>query len=158
MNFNVTILGQAISFIFFVLFCMKFIWPPVISVIENRQKDISTALKTAEKIKLDLEVTNNLVRKKIDEAKSKAMTIIKEANINKIMILEKAELEAEKKRDMIISEAYSNIEVERNQVLKELKKEVSILAIMMAEKIIKHQLSNNKIVLNIDSSLDSVVD
>lgn len=158
MNFNITVLGQAISFLFFVLFCMKFIWPPIISIIEKRQKDIKAALKTAEKIKLELKLTNDLVKEKINTAKIKAKTIIKEANINKIMILEKAELDAEKRRDMIISQAYSSIEIERNLVLKELKEELVTLAMMMAEKIIKNRIDHNKTISDVKDSFNLIID
>jgi len=137
---------------------MKFIWPPIISIIEKRQKDIKAALKTAEKIKLELKFTNDLVKEKINTAKIKAKTIIKEANINKIMILEKAELDAEKRRDMIISQAYSSIEIERNLVLKELKEELITLAMMMAEKIIKNRIDHNKTISDVKDSFNLIID
>ena len=47
MNMNATLLGQAITFVLFVWFCMKFIWPPVINAIEKRQKDIADGLNSA---------------------------------------------------------------------------------------------------------------
>ncbi len=44
MNLNATILGQAIAFVLFVLFCMKYVWPPLMAAIEKRQKEIADAL------------------------------------------------------------------------------------------------------------------
>ncbi len=44
MNLNATILGQAIAFVLFVLFCMKYVWPPLMAAIEKRQKKLLTAL------------------------------------------------------------------------------------------------------------------
>ena len=44
MNMNATILGQAIAFAIFVLFCMKFVWPPVIAALHERQKKIADGL------------------------------------------------------------------------------------------------------------------
>lgn len=44
MNLNATILGQAIAFVLFVLFCMKYVWPPLMAAIENVKKKLLTAL------------------------------------------------------------------------------------------------------------------
>ena len=47
MNINLTMLGQAISFILFVLFCMKYVWPPLTSIMRERQQAISDGLEKA---------------------------------------------------------------------------------------------------------------
>ncbi len=54
MNINATILGQAIAFILFVAFCMKYVWPPIMAAIEKRQKEIAEGLASAERAKKDL--------------------------------------------------------------------------------------------------------
>jgi ATP synthase F0 subunit b len=41
---NATILGQAIAFVLFVWFCMKYVWPPLMAAIEKRQKEIADGL------------------------------------------------------------------------------------------------------------------
>ena len=51
MNLNATILGQAIAFVLFVLFCMKYVWPPLMAAIEKRQKEIADGLSSAERAK-----------------------------------------------------------------------------------------------------------
>ena len=50
-NLNATLIGQSISFAFFVWFCVKFVWPPLIKAIEDRQKNIADALASAEAAK-----------------------------------------------------------------------------------------------------------
>jgi len=47
-NINATLLGQAISFAMFVWFCMKYVWPPIMQAIEERQKKIADGLQAAE--------------------------------------------------------------------------------------------------------------
>lgn len=55
MNINLTLIGQAIAFaFFFVAFCMKFVWPPLINAISERQRKIADGLNAAEKRKLTL--------------------------------------------------------------------------------------------------------
>lgn len=38
MNINATLIGELIAFLVFVLFCMKYVWPPIIGAIEARQQ------------------------------------------------------------------------------------------------------------------------
>jgi len=54
MNINLTLIGQAIAFAFFVAFCMKFVWPPLINAISERQRKIADGLNAAEKAKAAL--------------------------------------------------------------------------------------------------------
>ena len=54
MNINLTILGQAIAFAIFVLFCMKYVWPPLRDALTERQERIADGLSAAEKAKADL--------------------------------------------------------------------------------------------------------
>ena len=49
MDINMTLLGQTIAMIVFVWFCMKFIWPPIMTAIEARQKEIADGLAAAER-------------------------------------------------------------------------------------------------------------
>ena len=48
MNLNATLIGQLIAFVLFVAFCMKYVWPPLIKAIEERQANIANALASAE--------------------------------------------------------------------------------------------------------------
>ena len=56
MDINATLLGQTISFVIFVWFTMKFVWPPLIQAIEERQKKIADGLAAAERGEHDLEL------------------------------------------------------------------------------------------------------
>ena len=47
MNINLTLLGQMVSFVLFVWFCMKFVWPPLTQVMRDRQKTIEDGLNKA---------------------------------------------------------------------------------------------------------------
>ena len=55
MNINLTLIGQAISFAIFVWFCMKYVWPPLIKVLEERAATIAEGLAAAEKGKSELD-------------------------------------------------------------------------------------------------------
>ena len=80
MNLNATLIGQLIAFAIFVWFCMKFVWPPIISAIEKRQSQIANALASAEAAKKEQADTKMLVEKEISEAKIQAQEILDLAN------------------------------------------------------------------------------
>ena len=120
MNLNATILGQAIAFVLFVLFCMKYVWPPLMAAIEKRQKEIADGLASAERAHKEV--------------------IIEQANKRRSQILDEAKAEAEQERTKIVAQAQAEIEAERKRAREELRKQVAILAVAGAEKIIERSV------------------
>ena len=64
MNINATLIGQTVAFIIFVWFCMKFVWPPLMNAIEERQKKIADGLADADRAVKDLELAQAKAKKK----------------------------------------------------------------------------------------------
>ena len=56
MNINATLIGQSVAFFIFAMFCMKFVWPPVITAMRERQKKIADGLDAASRATRDLEL------------------------------------------------------------------------------------------------------
>ncbi|QCI25246.1 F0F1 ATP synthase subunit B [Buchnera aphidicola (Sitobion avenae)] len=144
MNLNATILGQAISFVLFVWFCMKYIWPPIISAIETRQKEIKQSLINSRKAQDELCILQKKIDQNIIEAKEKASNILNEANKQKVLILEEAKKNALEESKKILANTQSEIEIAIIHARKNLHKEVVDLSILMAEKIIKKNVSKDE--------------
>lgn len=140
MNMNATILGQTIAFILFVWFCMKFVWPPLMAAIENRQKEIAEGLSSAERAKKDLALAQNNATEQLKEAKLQSAQIVEQANKRKAQIVEDATREAQAEREKILTQAQAEVEAERNRVKEELRKQVAALALVGAEKILERQI------------------
>ena len=140
MNLNATILGQAIAFVLFVLFCMKYVWPPIMAAIEKRQKEISEGLSSAERAKKELDLAQADVTDQLNKAKAEAQVIIDQANKRKAQIVDEAKTEAEQERNKIVAQAKAEIDAERQRAREELRKQVGILAIAGAEKIIERSV------------------
>ncbi len=140
MNINATLLGQAIAFSIFVWFCMKYVWPPLLSAIEERQKKISDGLTQAERAGKDLELAKAKASDKLKEAKAQAAEIVEQANKRRAQIVEEAKAEGETERQKIIAQGQAEVEAERNRAREELRQQVSALAISGAEKIIKRSI------------------
>ncbi|AYA41655.1 F0F1 ATP synthase subunit B [Xenorhabdus nematophila] len=140
MNINATILGQAFAFVLFVLFCMKYVWPPIMAAIEKRQKEITDGLASAERAKKNLDLAQANATDQLKKAKADAQVIIEQANKQKAQIIDDAKAEAELERNKILVQANAEIEAERKRAREELRKQVAMLAIAGAEKIIERSV------------------
>ncbi|WP_343183078.1 F0F1 ATP synthase subunit B [Buchnera aphidicola (Neophyllaphis podocarpi)] len=150
MNLNSTIIGQLISFIFFVFFCMKYLWPKLISIIESRKIQIENDLLFIENSKIEINKKIKISMKEIEKSKKRAFEIIENAKMQSSYILEKAILKAEDEKNKIINKSYDEIEHRKKIAFQELNKKISILAISISKKaiessFIKHNINDNMI-------------
>ena len=136
MNMNATLLGQAIAFFLFVVFCMKYVWPPIMEAIEERQKKIADGLAAADRAAKDLNLAQANASDQLKEAKRAASELIEQANKRKAQIVDDAKIEAQVEREKILAQGLAEIEAERNRARDELRKQVATLAVIGAEKII----------------------
>ena len=63
MEINITLLGQLITFSVFVWFTMRFVWPPILQIMREREQRIADGLAAAERGQQALE----LAQVKVDE-------------------------------------------------------------------------------------------
>lgn len=143
MNMNATLLGQAIAFTLFVWFCMKFVWPPIMQAIEERQKKISDGLAAADRAAKDLNLAQANASDQLKEAKRAATEIIEQANKRKTQILDEAREEAQTERTKILTQGEAEIEAERNRARDDLRKQVATLAVIGAEKILERSIDKD---------------
>ncbi|AZL83608.1 F0F1 ATP synthase subunit B [Aliivibrio salmonicida] len=138
---NATLLGQAIAFALFVWFCMKYVWPPIMEAIEERQKKIADGLSAAERAAKDLDLAQANASDQLKEAKRAATEIIEQANKRKGQILDEAREEALTERQNILTQGEAELETERNRARDELRKQVATLAVIGAEKILERSIN-----------------
>jgi F-type H+-transporting ATPase subunit b len=137
---NATLIGNLIAFTVFVLFCMKYVWPPIIGAIEERQKKIADGLAASERGVKDLELAQSKVTGQLKEAKTQAAQIIEQAKKRGSQIVDEEAQRGHQERENIIAQGYSEIEAERNRAKEDLRKQVSALAVAGAEKILGRQI------------------
>ena len=140
---NATLLGQAIAFFMFVVFCMKYVWPPIMEAIEERQKKIADGLAAADRAAKDLNLAQANASDQLKEAKRTATEIVEQANKRKAQIVDEAKAEALAERDKILAQGLAEIEAERNRARDELRKQVATLAVIGAEKIIERSIDKD---------------
>ena len=140
MNFNATLIGQSITFIVFVWFCMKYIWPPLMAVLEERNARISEGLAAAEQGQKDLEDAQSKVSESLNDAKQQAQEIINQAQKRANEIVDESKDTAREEAEKIKIAASSDIDQQINSAREQLRKEVSGIALAGAEQILKREI------------------
>ena len=140
MNINATILGQTIAFAFFVWFCMKFIWPPIIGALNERQKKIADGLAAADRATTDLELAQAKAMEELHQAREQAKEIVDQANRRGVVIIEEAKESAREEGERLITAARAEIEQEVNQAREVLRGQVASIAVAGAGKILGKQI------------------
>jgi F-type H+-transporting ATPase subunit b len=141
MNINFTLIAQAIAFAVLIWFTVKFVWPPLLSAIETRQKEIADGLAAASEGRNALEVAAKKSEITLNEAKQKASEIIGQAEKRGSQIVEDAKGVAKAEGDRIIAGAKAEIEQEINRAKEGLRSQVSSLAVAGAEKILRKEIN-----------------
>ncbi len=136
MNINLTLLGQTITFLIFVWFSWKFIWPALIGVMEAREKKIEDGLQAAERADKDLELAQKKATEQLHEAKVQAASIVEQATKRANQIVEEAKAQARVEGDRIKVAAQAEIEQEANRAKEVLRGQVASLALLGAEKVL----------------------
>lgn len=147
-----TMLGQMISFVLFVLFCMKYVWPPLTQVMRERQSALAEGLEKAAAAEKQLDEANNAAAEELDDAKQQSAELISQARNRANQIVDEAKGQATEEADRIKVGAQAEIDQEVNRAREALRKQVSVLAVEGAEKILEstidksaHQEMLNKI-------------
>ena len=143
MNINATIIGQSLAFLIFVVFCMKFVWPPVIAALHQRQKKIADGLDAASRAARDLELAQEKAGHQLRDAKAQAAEIIEQAKKRATQIVDEARDQARVEADRVKAQAQAEIEQEINSVKDALRTQLGSLAVEGAEKILGATIDQN---------------
>ena len=144
MNINATLLGQTLAFVIFVAICWKYVWPPIIAIMEEREKRIADGLEAAKKADDSLEEAQLAFDQEINKAKVEAAEILEKANSRASQIVNDATVKAEVEAEKILSSASKNIENDVNKAKEELRQKMSELIIDTSEKILGDEISSEK--------------
>lgn len=136
MNLNLTLIGQTLTFLLFVAFCWKYVWPALISVMKEREQKIADGLNAAERAGKDLELAQAQVNDQLKDAKEQAASIIDQANKRANQIIEEAKAQATVEGDRIKSAAEAEVVREISRAREELRGKVASLVVVGAEKIL----------------------
>lgn len=140
MNFNATLIGQTIAFAVFVWLCMKYIWPPLMAALDERNARISEGLAAAERGQKELEDAKEKVGESLGDAKQQAQEIINQAQKRANEIVDEAKEAARDEAGKIRDAASADIDQQIVSARENLRREVSAIALAGAEQILKREV------------------
>ncbi|HEX4044912.1 MAG TPA: F0F1 ATP synthase subunit B [Gammaproteobacteria bacterium] len=143
MDINATLIGQFFTFAILIWFTMKYVWPPIIKAMHDREKKIVSGLEAAEQGKRELEMAEHKAQTVIREAKMQATHIIEQANLQSATLIEHAKIAAKQESQRIVELAHGEIDKEFAQAKEILRTQVASLAIAGAEKIIQRGIDTS---------------
>lgn len=144
MNLNLTLIGQSITFLVFVWFCWKFIWPPLVNAMRERQKAIGEGLAAAERAEKDLQLAQDRATDQLRAAKEEAQKILEQARGQANQMIENAKQEARAEGERLKEAQKAEIEQEVNRAKEALRGQVAVLALTGAEKVLGASIDRNK--------------
>lgn len=143
MDINLTFIVQGFAFFAVAWMVMKFGWPHIMAAIEERQQKIAEGLAAADNAQKNLAQAQDKVNEELKTARTKANEIIDQAHqrANQIVDAAKTEAIAEGTRQKVLAE--SEIVASTNRAREDLRKQVSVLAVNGAEKLLRREIDAN---------------
>ena len=140
MNINLTLVVQMLVFAVFVWFTMKFVWPPLVKALEDRQEKIADGLAAAERGRRELELAQHRATDEMKQAKVQSAEIVEKANRRATQIIDEAKDDARQEVQKMAKLADEHITQEVNRAKDGLRKQVAALAVAGAEKILVREI------------------
>jgi F-type H+-transporting ATPase subunit b len=141
MNINISLFAQAVSFALFIWFTVKFVWPPLMRAIEERQKNIADGLAAGEQGKKELEASGKRASEEIDKARTRAGEIIAQAEKRDTQMIEAAKNAAKEEGNREKAAAKAEIDQEVSRAREALREQVAALVVSGAEKILQREVN-----------------
>jgi F-type H+-transporting ATPase subunit b len=143
MNFNLTLIMQAVAFGLFIWFCARFVWPPLMRAIETRQKQIADGLAAGEQGRRELANAEQRDAQMLAEAKSRSAEIVAMGEKFRTETIEQAKLDAKAEAERILTAAKAEIAQEVQRAKEQLRDSVADLAVAGATQILKRDVDRN---------------
>jgi F-type H+-transporting ATPase subunit b len=128
--------------LFFLL--SKLAWKPIVSSLKEREQSIQSALDAAEKAKIEMASLKSDNEKLLKETREERDKILREARDAANRLHDEAQASAKKNADKIIEDAKAVIQTEKAAALRDVKAQVAMFSLNIAEKLIKKNLSDDK--------------
>ena len=138
---NATLIGEVIAFAIMIALTLKFVWPPLMKAIEERQRRIEEGLEAADRARKELADADTHAADEIKKARAEAAAIVERANQQAGQIVDKARTDALLEAAKQKAAAQADIENMAHRARAELRDQVATLAVAGAEKILGREVN-----------------
>ncbi len=139
------IFWMALIFLLTLIILKKFAWKPILKMLNEREKGIADSIESADRIKAEMAQMKYEHEEVLKEAKTERSKILKEAKEAKDRIINEAKDQAKVEAKKIVDNAQIAINNQKEAAINEVKNQTGNLAIDIAEKILKSELSKEKV-------------
>ena len=129
------------AIVFFIL--AKFGFPVITKMVRGRQERIETSIRQAKEIEARAEEMAREHAGMLEETRREQARILREATEGRKQILEQAREDARGEAQKIVDEARARIAEERESALRDIRREVALLSVEVAEQIVRKELSSD---------------
>ena len=143
MDINITLIIQGLAFFAVAWVVMKFGWPGIMAAIEERQAKIADGLAAADRSKKDFAQAEEKINEVLREARAKANEIIAQAEARRLQIIDTAKDEGIAEGLRMKATAQSEIDQSVSKAREDLRKQVAVLAVAGAEKLIHREIDSS---------------
>lgn len=140
MGINVTLLGQMGTFLVFIWFTMKFVWPPIVQALDERRARIADGLAAADRGQKALENADAQVAERLREARQQASQIIEQAERRGAELVEEAKEDAQAAGERMLAKARAELELEASRAREALRGEVAAIALSGARQLLEKEV------------------
>jgi F-type H+-transporting ATPase subunit b len=140
MNLNVTLVIQLVVFVVLGWVTMRFIWPPLIAALEERQRKIAEGLISAEKAEKSLAEAKANATEILKDARLQATKIIDQANRRSNELVDEARGTAVAEGQRLLSDARQEVVLESTRAREQLRREVAGIAVAGASKLLGREV------------------
>lgn len=138
------IIWQLVIFLGLFFLLAKLAWKPILTSLKEREESIQQALDSAESAKKEMASLKEDNEKLLRETREERDKILRDARTAANRIHDEAQADAKKNADRLIEDAKSIIQTEKNAALRDVKEQVAMFSLDIAEKLIKKNLSDDK--------------
>jgi len=139
-----TIFWMVLMFVIVLIILKKYAWKPILNALRNREESIEESLRTADRVKIEMEELQADNEKIMAEARKERDKMLKETKKTSEMILNEAKNKASEESKKIIQSARVQIENEKDAAIAEIRIQVAELSVDIAEKILQEKLKDDK--------------
>ncbi|MBA7531461.1 ATP synthase subunit b [subsurface metagenome] len=139
-----TIFWMVLMFVIVLIILKKFAWKPILNALRNREESIEESLRTADRVKIEMEKLQADNEKIMAEARKERDKMLKETKKISEMILNEAKNKASEESKKIIQSARVQIENEKDAAIDDIRIQVAELSVDIAEKILQEKLKDDK--------------
>lgn len=140
MDLNLTLLGQMITFAIFVWFTMKFVFPPIMKAMKDREDKIAAGLAAAEQGEASLILAQQKAKEELNQTREETAKIIAQAHQRASKIIEDSKVQAVIEGERLIQQAKHEIDREYQSAKRQLLNQVSNLVVIGSERILNHEV------------------